>query len=62
MKILYSDSTMPIGKYKGMKVQDIIEHDAHYIKTFNSVATRTTKKELNVAIADITIQSVRLTF
>lgn len=59
MVILYEDDIMPVGQYRDMPIKDIISVDPTYIKRFNTGKhNHTGKLYSNIAIADITIQSI----
>ena len=53
MKILYEDDIMPIGCYRDMIIEDIINIDAKYIKTFNKQPFAH-----NVAISDEVLKDI----
>lgn len=66
MKLLYNDDVLPEGKYKGKTVQEIIELDPQYIKRFNGGSAYSPKCHIakwtgQYAIADITLESIRVT-
>jgi len=50
MIILYEDDEMPIGKYEGYLIKEIVNIDPYYINKFN---------HNNYAISDEVIESVK---
>lgn len=64
MKLLYNDDVLPVGKYQGKTIEEVINIDPMYIKTFNGgYKTRGRRDAGNhygqYAIADITLENIK---
>lgn len=61
MKVLYDVDVLPIGKYKGKTIAEVIEIDPTYIKHFNGgyKDSNHTSSSDKYAIADITLESIK---